>query len=208
MAHYDHAESSVFRDAVRPRLASSDPTIYPSNVAAACLAASSVHQQPLSTDMNEVVKREKRRTINRLSARRWRKQKKCRFSNLQDQIQALENEQKELALENAKLQAELRFEMASMQTQTQPMPLNRTANAQIMLRPHHRDVLASASLNLLAMAQVNLSPVQSFMVDPSSATSQMAYWMPTPPLVPSVQSALTLTLIHKYEPTRLSRMEY
>lgn len=56
-------------------------------------------------------KLERRRTSNRLSARRWRNKKKCKFAELERQINELRKDHAQLESENTKLKTELAKEI-------------------------------------------------------------------------------------------------
>lgn len=96
-----------------PDVASVSPFIYSAKITAACHAASTVRHPPsVSSEADDIGRREKRRITNRLSARRWRMQKKTTFSRLQEQIKALKLEHDKLEHDRSLLQAELRMQLA------------------------------------------------------------------------------------------------
>jgi hypothetical protein len=84
---------------------------YPCNATAASCTASSMKSEDKTARVSPE-KVERRRTSNRLSARRWRNRKKRKFEELQEQIDALHNDHIELEREKSKLEKELARELS------------------------------------------------------------------------------------------------
>lgn len=82
-------------------------------------AITSISVQPNKSCSSETSKAllEKRRTSNRLSARRWRSRKRNKFTDLQDQIRLLQMEQQQLKRESSQLQDEYRMQLRLAQAE-------------------------------------------------------------------------------------------
>jgi hypothetical protein len=107
------------------------PPYYPSNIAAACQAASAVQDQPKSMSTKDAIELEMRRKSNRLSAQRWRMRKRSKFADLQDEIHALKKEHEELSQENSALQAEFRTQVVLAQAETAHLLSAQTTDARV-----------------------------------------------------------------------------
>ncbi len=88
-----------------------DPSLY-YNTNDFTTAAASTDKPPKGKKTAEdVAHLERRRMCNRRNAKRWRVRRKTKFSHLQDQIAALQNEYKELTMVQSELRKELHREI-------------------------------------------------------------------------------------------------
>ncbi len=113
----EHGSNDEWRFTEHPQAVRSSSLSFPANVAAACQAANAAQLQPKQQSSEDRRKLEMRRKCNRISAQRWRKRKKSKFTDLNNHIVALRKEHEELTRENSGLQTELRAQLALAQAE-------------------------------------------------------------------------------------------
>jgi hypothetical protein len=113
----EHCSEDEWRFTEHPQAVRSSSPSFPANIASACQAVNAAQLQPKPQSSEDWRKLEMRRTCNRISARRWRKRKKSKFTDLKNHILALRKEHEELTNENSALQTELRAQLALAQAE-------------------------------------------------------------------------------------------
>jgi hypothetical protein len=113
----EHCSEDEWRFTEHPQAVRSSSLSFSANIASACQAANAAQLQPKPRSSEDWRKLEMRRTCNRISARRWRKRKKSKFTDLNNHILALRKEHEELTNEKSALETELRAQLSLAQAE-------------------------------------------------------------------------------------------